>query len=221
MYNSCYDCRAKILIYPGDIHPDIISQFLGVIPTEKGVKNEYREGYKGRKYKIKNSMWFLISEDYVNSEDLQEHIEWIVHKINKIKNLPCYLKKKIQKIKLSKNTVAANNKIFIKFLCVWNPVEDHGGPILSPKVMNEIAQLNIEFSIETYFLYDISIIYSFMEAGQLLGVGQELKYEDWVRLLSYIKAVHHIPPSTLGSIYDTGDFRDDNGNLICNIKDYI
>ncbi len=53
--------------------------------------------------------------------------------------------------------------------------------------MNEIAQLNIEFSIETYFLYDISMIYSFMEAGQLLGVGQELKYEDWVRLLSYIK----------------------------------
>lgn len=221
MYNTCYECRSNILIYPDELHPDIITQSLNIIPTEKSVKNQYREGYKGRKYIIKNSTWFIMSEDYVESEDLMEHISWIMCKFNNIENLPCYLQERLKNMILSKNWSERNDKIVLKFSCIWNPVQDHGGPILSPKIMNAVAKVDVQFSIEPYFVYDISMVFSFMEAGRLLGVGQGLAYEDWMHLLAFIKIVHNVAPSTLGAIYDTGDFRDDDGNLICNIKDYI
>lgn len=221
MYNTCYDCRAKILIYPDDIHPDIITQSLGLVPTTKGVKNEYREGYKGRKYIIKNSTWFLISEEYVESEDLQDHIAWIVNKINKLENLPVYLQKRLEEITPHEKKNIELNEIFIDFSCVWNPVQDHGGPILSPEIMNTIAQLNVQFSLESYFTYDISTVACFMEAGQLLEIGQNLNFQDWMKVLVFIKSLYNIPPSMLGSVYDNGDYRDDEGKQICNIKDYV
>lgn len=218
MYSSCHDCKVTLMVFPEKVNPNIISNILNIIPTEIGIKDNYRESYKGRKFKILRSSWFLDSEDYVESEDLQCHLAWIISILNNREKLPFYIQKKIEEIPLLRNK---DTEIGIGISCTWNPVQDHGGPILSPKIMNAVAKVDVQFSIEPYFVYDISMVFSFMEAGRLLGVGQGLAYEDWMHLLAFIKIVHNVAPSTLGAIYDTGDFRDDDGNLICNIKDYI
>lgn len=219
MYNTCQDCRVSFLLFPDNIHPNLMSKILNIKPTEKKVKNEYKIGFRGRSIQIKHSSWFLNSDSEVKSFDLQEHLSWIVDQFSHIGNVKAYLEKKLPLV--DPHIYNYNNVIIMVIYCTWYAQQDHGGPMLGLNTMREVAELNIEVTLDVYFTYEISTVACFMEAAHILGIGHDLTFRDWMQLLMFIKSLHNIPPSTLGSVYDNGDYRDDQGQYICNIKDYV
>lgn len=218
MYKACHDCKSQLLIFPENLHPDKLSYIFNMEPTTKQVKGEYRENFEGKKILIKRSQWFIISEYHVPSKDLREHILWLIPQLKHFGNLPYYLQSRIQEISLPTNF---NVEIGMIISCTWNPLQDHGGPMLSSSLMESLAELSTEFAIDIYFLYEISTIQGFMEAAEILNIGKDLTHHDWLHILAFIKKFHNIPPSMLGTVCPNGDFLDDDGNVICNIRDYV
>lgn len=219
MCNTCHHCRAKFLILTGNLHPNIITETLNIVPTIKRVKGEYIDIAKDRKKEIKKSLWFLISDSDVKSKNIIHHITWLINKFHGMQKIPFYLGTQLNKLSIASSSVP--NKISIGIACSWYPMYDHGGPILSPKIMASLAQLNVNFSLDIYFTYTISTIQGFMEAAEILNIGKDLTHHDWLHILAFIKKFHNIPPSTLGTVCRNGDYLDDDGNVICNIRDYV
>lgn len=81
-YLSCDECYAKLLINPlNDFHPDEVSKILDFEPIEKNIIGTKITNSLGRTREIKISGWFLSSEDYVGSKDLQGYLDWLLNKI--------------------------------------------------------------------------------------------------------------------------------------------
>ena len=50
-------------------------------------------------------------------------------------------------------------------------------------------------------------------------------YAKWLflkkKFIFYIKKIYNIPPSTLGTVCENGDFLDDEGMLICSLREFV
>lgn len=224
MYYTCLECRAQLLVHPLKVHPDVLTQLLNIQPTKKLVKGDYLLTPRGNKRLIRHSLWTLVSDSEIVSDNLEEHLAWLIEKLQPLENVPLHLEKGLFQLSKSGENCYRGKKfaeIFMGIACSWYPHYDHGGPILSTSIMKSLATLNVQFSLGLYFTYEMSTIQAFMEAAERLGHGHDLSHHDWIHIVSFIKKFHHIPPSTLGTVCENGDFLDDDGNLICSIKDYI
>ncbi|PWM67616.1 MAG: hypothetical protein DBX67_07225 [Desulfovibrionaceae bacterium] len=223
MYNTCSECRAAFRLYPGKINPDIITSILCIEPTEKRIRGEYIFTKRGNKRRIAHSVWFLVSDVEITSTDLRNHLMFIVQKFGLIKNIPLFLQKNMADYqrKTDIDSTKKFNQIYMGINCSWYPEYDHGGPILDISIMQELSQLNIQINFDIYFTYDISTILAFQKAAEKLGVGKNLNNHDWIDILIYIKKIYNIPPSTLGTVCENGDFLDDEGMLICSLREFV
>lgn len=139
-YETCSECFVRLMIYTGAINPNEITKLLEVEPTYITLAGDKITNSLGRTREVKNSGWFLSSEEIVNSKDLREHIDWIVSKISPFAtNL-----KKIQEIKDIKLTLK----------CVWFSKFGHSGPVLWPEQMKALSDLDLECSFDIYFAED-------------------------------------------------------------------
>ena len=148
---------------------------------------------------------------------------FIVQKFGLIKNIPLFLQKNMAAYqrKTDIDSTKKFNQIYMGINCSWYPEYDHGGPILDISIMQELSQLNIQINFDIYFTYDISTILAFQKAAEKLGVGKNLNNHDWIDILIYIKKIYNIPPSTLGTVCENGDFLDDEGMLICSLREFV
>lgn len=135
-YESCEECRASLLIYPENIHPDEVSRILQLEPTKKNIIGTKITNSHGRTREITILGWFLSSEKYVQSKDIREHLDWLLNKIlpasdglNKLQNI---------------------DGVTMGINCVWWS-KGSGGPTLWPEQMKAIADLNLECSFDFYF----------------------------------------------------------------------
>jgi hypothetical protein len=136
-YPTCSECYAQLLIYPGAMHPDDVSKLLGLEPTQKNIAGTVVTNSRGKTREIKLSGWFLSSEQYVQSKDLREHIDWLLEKIKPLKK---------ELIKLQNI-----DGITLGIDCVWRSAVGHGGPTLWPEQMRSISDLDLECSFDIYF----------------------------------------------------------------------
>jgi hypothetical protein len=93
---------AKLLIYPGSMHPNEITAMLGIQPTdvvaigEQKIPNSHGKAVVG-----KINGWFLSSEEAVTSRDLRPHLDWpvetlqpsrsVLHDLQTIKGVKMYV----------------------------------------------------------------------------------------------------------------------------------
>lgn len=135
-YETCAECYVNLCIYPDHMHPDQISSLLNIKPTEKNIAGTSVINSIGRVREVKISSWFLCSHEYVKSRDLRDHVDWLSSKLNKSINELKHLQ--------------ATDGIKITLSCIWRPMYGDGGPVLWPKQMKAIADLNLECSVEIY-----------------------------------------------------------------------
>jgi hypothetical protein len=79
-YDTCEKTIVTLCIY--NIHPDIVTQKLGMTPSSskiKGFLNKMPNGVE-RIGTIHN--WLLSSKDAVSSKDLRRHLDWILVSCN-------------------------------------------------------------------------------------------------------------------------------------------
>jgi len=132
-YDTCSSTYATLRIYPNEIHPNEITQILGVEPSEFQVKGEKSPSPVLPIFPING--WFLTSEKQVKSRDVRRHIDYVIGKVIGKKNEILSLQDKDVEMDLS---------------CLWSSTQGQGGPTLSPKQMKALAELNIDIWFDIY-----------------------------------------------------------------------
>ena len=126
-YVTCYETYSELRVYTGELNPNLVTKFLDLSPSLIIIKDQINKNHING--------WFLSSENQVNSKDSRRHIDWVLNKIYSRKNLILELQEK-------------GFRIYIG--CYWSSEQGTGGPILSPKQMNKLFELNLDLSFEFY-----------------------------------------------------------------------
>jgi hypothetical protein len=134
-YDTCEKTEATLCIY--HIHPEIITQKLGIIPSSskiKGILNRMPNGSE-RLWDMHN--WLLSSEDDVSSKDLRKHLDWILDRI----------------IPVSEQFLEFQQfpDVKMNMRCAWWSKYGDGGPTIWPEQMERMAKLNLECSLSILF----------------------------------------------------------------------
>lgn len=136
---ACEECRVSLLIYPDRVHPDDVSKILQLEPTKKNIVGTKITNSLGRTREITIAGWFLSSEQYVQSKDIRNHLDWLLNKILPSANGLAQLQS-IDGVKMGVD-------------CVWWS-KGNGGPTLWPEQMKIMADLNLECAFNISFFDD-------------------------------------------------------------------
>lgn len=139
-FESCAECFARLMIYPGLTHPDELTKLLKIQPTAINVAGSSVKNSRGVIRNIKESGWFLDTEQHVSSKDIREHLDWLIAKI-----MPHRSELKV---------VQEMNDVKMTVKCVWFSQFGHSGPVLWPEQMRALADLDLECSFDVYFMND-------------------------------------------------------------------
>lgn len=125
----------ELRIYPGVISSFDVTRLLGIQPTDYVEIGEERRSITTGLTRIGEiNGWFLSSRSFVQSRDMNRHIDWLTEKLNNCD----------QALKQLQKTDGV--KMYVT--CKWWVEVDGGGPILLPKQMRDLADLNLECSFD-------------------------------------------------------------------------
>ena len=123
---------ASINIYSQEVSPVEVSSILSIDPDRSVCKGEeIRQGTIA-----KQNAWIYTSKDRVESDNLENHIEFLLDAIDGKS--------------LSLNTVLESDS-WMRILCFWESPEGNGGPVLSSKLIRKLSKFpfDIEFDVWT------------------------------------------------------------------------
>lgn len=136
----CDRVCAELCIYSGEMSPFEVTRILGIQPTD----TDY--AVDGDEQRIittligtvsKPNAWFLSSESFIKSTNMRRHIDWLTEKL---KNCSHALKQ-----------LQETDGIKMYVACIWWVNLDGGGPILRPKQMRDLADLNLKCAFDFQF----------------------------------------------------------------------
>ena len=139
-YGTCDQTYCELRIYPGKQTSGEITELLQLEPTKTQEKGAVIENSRGRTREITRAGWFLSTEGVVASKDLRDHLDWLIDKLVDAKESLCLL------------GASMDNKMTVS--CIWWSKAGHGGPVLFPKQMAALSELNLELSFDIYFVED-------------------------------------------------------------------
>ena len=117
-------CYASLLVYPGSLPPVDVTARLQIQPTT----TQEASG-------TKPAGWFLSSQQQVNSDQLNDHIDWILDR----------LEGKAQELE-GMRAIGARTEVSV----YWFSPNGHGGPTLGPTRMLALGQLGLECWFDVY-----------------------------------------------------------------------
>ena len=130
-YPTCDRTFATLRFYHDTEPPESVTKTLGLSPTKTQTAGDQRPRSKSV---IKQSGWFLRSEDHVDSRDTRRHIDWILEllepKSSEVQNLQA-------------------DGWEGDFFCFWLG-HGHGGPTLDPYQLQRLAILNLSCGFDVY-----------------------------------------------------------------------
>ncbi len=132
-YESCHETFVTLRIYSDNLNPEEISNFLKTKPSEIVIKGDII-GLKRKKIRNHHG-WFLTTEGLVKSKDCRRHIDYLADKIITLKSNLKELQKQGCEIDIS---------------CFWSSENGQGGPILAPKQLKKLAELELEIWFDIY-----------------------------------------------------------------------
>ena len=116
------------------LDPERITQLLKLAPSESFKAGDPR-GTTNLRWS--HGYWGISSEGVIGSTDLEEHLEWLVSQLMSVKN--------------ELDEVRATGGIRADIFCYWESATGNGGPSFSPKLMERLALLDLELSLDIYF----------------------------------------------------------------------
>ena len=134
-YPTCHKTYATLRVYHDTADPDDVSRALGLTPSSTQRVGEQRES-RGvfRTYRLAG--WFYCTEDSVESYDSQKHLNWLCDQLEPHGQQLRALRSAGWRMDIS---------------CLWDSHPGHGGPSLSPALLQRLATLEIELWFDVYF----------------------------------------------------------------------
>lgn len=124
-----------LCVYDGD--PDRVTEALRLPPTRtrrKGERWKTRRGLSSMPARVDG--WFLESRDAVASDDLCDHLGWLLERIEPHAAALDDLRRDGCSARIS---------------CYWHSAYGQGGPTLSPDVMRRMAALDLPIWLDLYY----------------------------------------------------------------------
>ncbi len=131
-YPTCVKTFATLRFYHDEESPEAVTEALGMPPTKSQLKG--MNIVKRREVRRPVSGWFLGSESEVESKDVRRHIDWILDQIEGLENAIEDLNRRGWRSDVN---------------CYWLSI-GHGGPMLDPPQMVDLAKLNLPCGFEVY-----------------------------------------------------------------------
>lgn len=138
--STCLSCRAKLLLYPGTIHPKAITEMLGVEPSEEIVAGTNWTTSLGKVKTTKFSGWFLISDHEISSLDLSDHVDWL---LNRIRHALAALER-----------LRCTDGVIVRMEFVWWGRLGCGGPTIRADQLLALSALDLECSLGVCYYSD-------------------------------------------------------------------
>lgn len=130
-YPTCLQTYAMLRLFSNDVGPDEVTALLGVVPTDAFAKGALFGESRTRRF----NAWFLSSEGAFDSRDSRRHIDWIISKI----------------MGRSRELAGLQARgVDIDVSCYWVSA-GQGGPVLSPRQMKDLVELNLNVAWDIYF----------------------------------------------------------------------
>lgn len=125
---------ATLVVSGDEVNPDTVSEILGLSPSRAFKAGDpYSRGHVRR-----HGMWALSSHEAVVSEDLEDHVRWLLDRIEPVQAvLHDYLQ--------AKGT-------FGFITCFWPSPHGHGGPQFSPALMKRVGAVDLPLQIDAYLI---------------------------------------------------------------------
>lgn len=139
--SSEYFCKpyVKFYIQGEPVDPDQVTKILGILPSRKINKGD-SDGKKGRTWS--KGFWGISSNEIVQSDDLESHLEWVLGQLEPIKETLCQI--------ITQDGVEAVLRVVFN---IWSHDWDEQ---ISPNMMRRITELKVMFGISFYYLGDLN-----------------------------------------------------------------
>jgi len=125
-YPTCAATYATLRIYTGKMPPEQVTGLLRLEPSKLQVEGAgaHLNG------------WFLSTKERVESRDIRRHVDWLLQQIFPLRSELAALQ--------------ARPGIRMDVFCYWRSTQGHGGPLLTPKQMRPLANLDLEIGFDCY-----------------------------------------------------------------------
>ncbi len=134
-YPTCAQTSVTLRVFADDVAPQEITKIIEIEPSEAHVKGQPK--YKRRSDIInKTNGWFLRSDDKVESKDFRRHLDWLIQQLN-------------SRHAALRELTAKGAQIDI--FCPWASKTNEGGPIIDPRQMKVLGELNVELVFEFWY----------------------------------------------------------------------
>jgi Domain of unknown function (DUF4279) len=133
---NCAETFASLRLYGDQLVPEEISRLLGTDPSDSAPKGLQTASPSGKSRIASTGRWILQSCDDVASANLEDHIAWLLDRLDKAGIEPDRL------------PGVGRADVF----CYWSSASGHGGPELSPDVLARLARYRLPLGLDIYFV---------------------------------------------------------------------
>ena len=133
-YPTCHECSASFCIISPIGDPYDWTTKLAINPDRVHRKGDVFTNAIGKQRSQKLNGWFLESEGFVKSKDLRDHLDYVLDKLIPAREALIDMQEL--------------NEITMTISCHWWG-DMHSGPVLWPKQLKKLSQLNVE--VEFFF----------------------------------------------------------------------
>src|SRR5262249_2630582 len=129
LYPTCEYTHVTMRLYSDSISPEEMTLMFSCRPTSTQRKGDIRNPNGRRPITLKLNAWFLCSEGEVQSKDVRRHLDWLLDRLGNCSDA-------LQT--LSGRGARAD------IMCLWISKSGNGGPTLSPRQCQRIAELGVD-----------------------------------------------------------------------------
>jgi len=135
-YNTCSATYATFRAYTGEVEPDEVTRLLGMKPTGSVTQGKMIATGPSKGKISKLNGWFLSTKGQVDSKDLRRHLDSLLEALGAHREQVL--------------TLQGMPSVTTDISCYWLSKSGHSGPVLSPKQMRMLCQLNLEIWFDCY-----------------------------------------------------------------------
>lgn len=114
---------------------DEITHILSIAPTSQTIEGQVPINRRNSKREARHTAWFLESESLVDTSDVNDHIDWLINRLDGKEHLLREL--------IARGCAA-------RIWCYWLSALGHGGPILTSRQMGRLSMLGLDICFDVY-----------------------------------------------------------------------
>lgn len=135
---NCAETFASLCLYGDALVPAQITAAFGVDPTDAAPKGERTTSSSGKTRITSTGRWILESQGQVESTNLEDHVVWLLDRIEAAGIVPL--------------TLPGVSRA--RIVCYWASATGHGGPSFTPALLARLARMQLPLEFDLYFPAD-------------------------------------------------------------------